>query len=310
MPERDATVASRLRAAGGSAFDVGSDTGGSIRLPAHFCGVAGIKPTSGRVPRTGHSPAFEGILERLTQLGPIARYVEDLDLLLPIISGIDWRDPSIVPMPLHEARAVDVSGLRVAFHVDNGIAPPTPEIAAVARDVARLLEDAGAAVEETLPAGIERTREISDKLYGDGGDSVRRWLRAAGTKEPHSFLDWAFASPALSTAEFVVGLEEWDLFRSDMLAFMEDYDAILCPVNAQPAMPHGEAHQQENFGAFSYTETYNLTGWPGGVVRAGATQEGLPIGVQVVARPWREDVVLALLRVIEEARGGWQPPTI
>src|SRR6266567_7812846 len=123
--------AGAILAAGGSALDIGSDTGGSIRLPAHFCGIAGIKPTSGRVPRTGHIVPFGmGAVDALTQLGPMARYVEDLSLILPIIAGVDWRDPAIIPMPLGDPRAVSMTGLRVAMYTDNGTMSPTPETAA------------------------------------------------------------------------------------------------------------------------------------------------------------------------------------
>ncbi|MBI3327509.1 MAG: amidase, partial [Nitrospinae bacterium] len=126
--------AGAIIAAGGSPLDIGSDTGGSIRLPAHFCGIAGIKPTSGRVPRTGHVVPFGmGAVDALTQNGPMARYVEDLALTLPIIAGDDWRDPAIVPMPLGDPNAINVKGLRVAMHTDNGVMAPTPETAVAVR---------------------------------------------------------------------------------------------------------------------------------------------------------------------------------
>lgn len=119
--------AAAIIAAGGSPFDIGSDTGGSIRVPSHCCGTAGIRPTSGRVPRTGHILPPAGALDALTQLGPMARRVEDLSLILPIIAGMDWRDPAIVPMPLGAPQQVDLKTLRVAMHTDNGIVSPTRE---------------------------------------------------------------------------------------------------------------------------------------------------------------------------------------
>ncbi len=94
-----------------------------------------------------------------------------------------------------------------------------------------------------------------------------------------------------------------------MISFMEGYDVILCPVNALPAMPHGREDGQD-LRPFSYTMTYNLTGWPGAVVRGGTSPEGLPIGVQIVARPWREDVALAVAELLESELGGFQPPEI
>jgi amidase len=113
---------------------------------------------------------------------------------------------------------------------------------------------------------------------------------------------------AMSTVEFSALLFRWDMFRSAMLAFLEKYDVIICPVNAYPALPHGTS--LENLAAFSYTITYNLTGWPGAVVRGGTSPEGLPIGVQIVARPWREDVALAVAQHLETTLGGWQRPPL
>jgi len=99
-------------AAGGSPLGLGSDCGGSIRAPAHFCGLAGIKPTTGRVSRTGHFPPVDGLMNRLWQVGPIARFVEDLTLALPVIAGVDWRDPILVPMTLGDPELVDLKSLR------------------------------------------------------------------------------------------------------------------------------------------------------------------------------------------------------
>ncbi|HEX7955390.1 MAG TPA: amidase, partial [Pyrinomonadaceae bacterium] len=112
-------------ASGMSPLGIGSDAGGSIRVPAHFCGVAGIKPTSGRTPRTGHFPPMGGLIDSIWQIGPLARRVEDLALALPLLCGTDWRDPTVVPAPLGDPAEVDLKSLRVAFHTDNGIVAPT-----------------------------------------------------------------------------------------------------------------------------------------------------------------------------------------
>ena len=101
-----------------------------------------------------------------------------------------------------------------------------------------------------------------------------------------------------------------DLYRSSMLTFMENYDAILCPVNAYPALEHGLLGDVDHDPGWSYTYAYNWTGWPAVVIRGGATQEGIPIGVQVVARPWREDVALALALHLEKVFGGWRRPPL
>jgi len=305
--------AGTIIATGGSPLDIGSDTGGSIRLPAHFCGIAGIKPTSGRVPRTGHIVPFGmGAVDALTQLGPLARYVADLSLILPIIAGIDWRDPAIVPMPLGDPKAISIQGLRVAMHTDNGIMAPTPETAAAVRAAAVALAEAGARVEEDRPAMLERTADLANNLSGgDGRAWVRRLLQHAGTVEIHPLLQRRFdEAKTIEVAEFTALLEEVDRFRSGMLTFMEQYDVILCPTCAYPAPPHGLLMTDAMRKGTSYTGAYNLTGWPGAVVRGGTSPEGLPIGVQVVARPWREDVALAVAQHLEAALGGWQRPTL
>ena len=305
--------AAAIIAVGGSPFDIGSDTGGSIRLPAHFCGVAGLKPTSGRVPRTGHIvPYGLGAVDSLTQNGPMARFVEDLALILPIISGVDWRDPAIAPMPIGDPQAIRLQGLRVAVHTDNGVKTPTPETIAAVRAAANVLDNVGLAVTEQRPAALERAADLANELSNaDGRAWTRRLLGKAGTSELHPWLSrrMSEATP-LEVGDFTALLEQVDAYRSDMLGFLRDYDIILCPVCAFPAPLHGATMEPEMRLGFSYTNAYNLTGWPGVVVRGGASPEGLPIGVQVVARPWREDVALAVAQCLEAALGGWRRPPL
>jgi len=251
-----------------------------------------------------------GAVDALTQLGPMARYVEDLSLILPIIAGVDWRDPAIVPMPLGDPKTVSLTGLRVAMYTDNGIMAPTPETAAAVRAAATALAAVGVHVQEDRPAMLERSAELANNLSGgDGRAWVRRLLQQAGTVELHPILRQRFdETKAVEVGEFTAVLEEVDRFRSGMLGFMEQYDIILCPTCAYPAPPHGLLMTDAN--STSYTRPYNLTGWPGAVVRGGTSPEGLPIGVQVVARPWREDVALAVAQHLETALGGWQRPTL
>lgn len=303
--------AAAIIAAEGSPFDIGSDTGGSIRLPAHACGIAGIKPTSGRVPRTGHAISPMGWLNRLTQLGPMARFVGDLAYLLPLIAGPDWHDPAIVPMPLGDPRAVELKGLRLAVHTDNGIRAAEPAVAKVVLAAAVALETAGAIVEEERPPGIEATVDLLGSLMrgADGGAWVKSILTQAATTFDQSSLDRYLGLKEGSAGQMADQIARWDRFRTDMLAFMAGYDLILCPVNAYPALPHG-TFAGENYPGFSYTMTYNLTGWPAAVVRCGTAAGGLPVGVQVVARPWREDVALAAAQHLEQTFGGWQRPLL
>jgi len=302
-------------AAGGSPLGLGNDMGGSIRLPSHFCGIAGIKPTTGRVPRTGHYPWPENWLDMLWQPGPMARFVEDLILTLPIIAGVDWRDPAVVPMPIGDPKKVDLKSLRVAFHTDNGILSPTPEIVEVVKKTAKVLSDAGVTVKEDRPEGIEQTQELFfGLLAADGGaEDPQRGLQIAGTTEMHPWtqglLEFCQAN-AMTTAEFTHFMVRWAMFKASMLSFLEKYDVIICPVCAYPALPHNAIMALDKLPGVSYTMTYNLTGWPSVVVRGGTSPEGLPIGVQVVARPWREDVALVVARHIETVLGGWRSPPL
>ena len=311
-PSGSSGGAAAIVASGGSPFEVGSDTGGSIRSPAHFCGIAGIKPNSGRVPRTGHIIPFGGVRDSLTQIGPLARYVEDLALTLPIIAGVDWIDPGIVPMPLGDPDTVELKGLRVAVHTDNGIIAPTLETAETVNAVAKALGEVGMGVAEDHPTALIRTNDLFNGIKdADGRAWTRRLLQKAGTEEVNPVLQKEMdeARP-IDTAELTLLLEELDRFRSELLSFMKNYDLILCPQGAYPALPHGATIVHGKYGDFSHATAYNLTGWPGAVIRAGTSPEGPPIGVQVVARPWRDDVALAVIKFIESAFGGWQRPPI
>lgn len=295
-------------AASGSPFDIGSDTGGSVRAPAHFCGVTGIRPTSGRVPRTGNAIGPGGLLDLLTTIGPIARYVEDLELILPLISGPDGRDPSVVPMPLPSSEGVSLKGMKGTFHVDNGIRAATDQTATTVRSAAEALSEAGVRFEEERPPPIHRTLDIFLELFNWDKGAWRTFLLDRGpnaASAPNGDESRIMVPPE----KIIRMIDRWDRFREDMNRFFEPYDLLLCPANALPALPHGQV--AENIDAFSYTMAYSLTGWPSVVVRAGTSPEGLPIDVQIVSRPWREDIVLAAARRVESDLGGWsRPPDI
>jgi amidase len=302
--------AAAIVAAGGSPFDIGTDTGGSIRQPCHFCGIAGIRPSSGRVPRTGHAIGPGGPIEALTQPGPMARRVEDLRLLLPILAGPDGRDPAIAPVELGDPDAVELSRLRVAFFSDNGIASPTAEVAAAVHASAQALSKAGAHVEELRPPGVEETQQLfAPLLVYDGGAWIRLLLERAGTSLEETSIGMSRIPAAPSFENQARVFERWEQFRERMLAFMGHWDAILSPPAALPAIPLADV-DRVSMDAFSYTMTWNLTGYPGAVVRAGTSPEGLPIGVMIVARPWREDTALALAGEIEASLGGFSRPPV
>jgi amidase len=181
---------------------VGSDSGGSLRVPAHFCGVAALKPTTGRVPNTGAFRQPGGLSDTRTQIGPLSRYVEDLAQVFGIISGPDGVDSGVVPMPIADPSAVELAGLRVAFYTDDGSTPTTPDTA----------------------AGANVSEERLERIGADALDISRRY--------------WAWED--LAGGETVRLLSDWDGYRTRMLAFMRSFDVIVCPTSPGPANLHGE----------------------------------------------------------------------
>ena len=305
--------AAAIIASMGSVFDIGSDTGGSIRIPSHSCGITGIKPTSGRVPRTGHCISYDaGATESFTQNGPMARRVEDLFPILEVISGPDWIDPYVVPMPLISPSTVDVSSLKIAFHTDNDLMTPIAEIQENVAMVARYLEKLGCSVAESKPSALSMLDEMDNKYStGDGREWVKRLLERAGTKKFSPFMEGRLAEAnPISTSEFTEILETVDVYRSKMTSFFQDYDVIVCPSSAKAALGPGEFLAAENKFVYSYTSAYNVTGWPAGVVRSGQTLDGLPISVQVIAKPWHEHIAIAVMEQVESEYGGWTPPNL
>jgi amidase len=273
-------------AACGSAFGLGTDSGGSVRIPAHFCGLASIVPTAGRVPVTGvidDRGQIGALSDPRSQVGILARSVADVSLVLSVIAGPDERDRGTAPVALGDPARVAPAGLRVALQIDNGLHPPTEETAATVAAAAAALRDAGAAVRESRHpgGGHELTHEVW-RSYGDD----------------------------MSAAELYGVLRRWDAYRARMLAFLEHHDLILSPVFPSPAPLHGATAGPDGADRTSYTNPFNLTGWPAATVRCGTSPEGLPICVQLAAAPWREDVALAAAAVLERAltrAGGCAP---
>ncbi|MBV9398073.1 MAG: hypothetical protein JO062_08835 [Bryobacterales bacterium] len=301
-------------AACGSPFGLGSDAAGSVRLPAHFCGIASIKPTSGRLPRTGHVPPAGSWIETLWQIGPMARRVEDLSAVMPLLAQPDGRDHTVIPVCNRDPAAVQLEHLRIAFFTDNGIVPADPETVAMVQNAARALSAEVRLVEERRPPCIEESFDHEMRLIGpDGGDALRAYLAAIGSTRTHPLLEgWLRKLEPYRTT--LAGFAEYwsalDRFRAGMLEFLQHHDAILSPACAHAALPHGASIKDETFRGFSYTMTYNVTGWPAAVVRCGQTADRLPIAVQIAARPWREDVALCIAARLESLFGGWQPSTL
>ena len=300
---------SALISAGGSPLGLGSDCLGSVRVPAAFCGIASIKPTSGRLPRTGHVPPSGGWFEALWQIGPMARCTEDLILAMQLLSGEDGADFTSPPVPLIEPERS--RKVRVAFFSHNGFAQCTTEVQSAIRRCADFLSRSGMIVEERTPPNVEHAYELELALLGaDGCDGIDQYLAAIGSTEVHPFLT-AFLNhmrPFRATAsDFAARWAQWDSYRSALLRFFQQSDAILCPVYTQPALLHDGSLADSNFEGFSYTMAWNLGGAPAATVRC-ADAAGMPVNVQVVTKPWRDLLALEICQLIEQEFGGWQAP--
>jgi amidase len=300
---------SALIAACGSPLGLGSDAAGSVRLPAAFCGITSIKPTSGRLPRTGHVPPAAGWLEALWQIGPMARFTEDLLLAMHLLAHEDDADFTAPPVELLPPS--NLKSVRIAFFTDNGFVRCRPEVGNAVEQCARFLADQGLPVEQCRPPGVEDAYELELALLGaDGVDGIHEYLTTAGSHQTHPLLNGFLDNmrPHRATvAQFAQRWRQWDEYRANLHAFFNRYDAILCPVYPRTALRHGASLLEENFRGFSYTMAWNVAGAPAATVRC-ATHEGLPINVQVVAKPWRDLLALQLCRTIEDQFGGWQKP--
>lgn len=303
-------------AAAGSPMGLGGDAGGSIRIPCHCCGIAGIKPTTNLVPVSGTAFSLEnfGLYFQIAALGPMAKHVEDLYLMLDIIAGPDDHDPHILPIPVQDPATVDLKSLRVVYHLDNGIAPLDEDVRNTVIDAAHSLKNHVSIVDEKEFPDLERTYELLWEtffLVGDGGKTLEESIAALGTKEISPFYQInidAAKKINLSSKVLRERLDDVERFRVSLFQAIHDYDVIICPVAATAAKLHGE--QQKNIKEYTYCHSHNLTGWPAATVRCGTSKEGLPIGVQVVGKPWQEHVVLAVTKQLETIFGGWQAPDL
>ncbi len=309
QPSGSSGGAGAIVAAGGASFDIGSDYGGSIRGPAFACGIAGIKPTYGLVPRTGHIVGYGGAFDNFQETGPMARRVEDLALLLPLMSGPDDSDAAMCPVPVGDPAKVDLKKLRIAFYTTNGQVDPTPELQATVKQCIAYFASLGCVITPDAPPKMKELAEIRTKYSGaNGRDHMRRMLKLHGTTQASPGLN--LTGDVLPSSEFTRLCEEMDAIKSEQLAWFEKYDLIICPASNSAPVTH-DWERPKNWSGASYTSQYNTTGWPAGVVRCGtAEKDGLPLGIQVVGQPWRDDVVIAALDYIESKTGGWVKPPV
>ena len=308
-PSGSSGGAAAILAAGGAALEMGSDTGGSIREPAHVCGVVGLKPTAGLVPRTGHAfPPGMGAMDFIIQVGPMARYVDDVALALKVIRGVDGIDPAAVPVPPSDAP--DPKRLKVAFHTHNGVVDVDAEVGQTIGSAAEALAARGVGVTQAIPPAIAEYGDLYARMRNaDGAWGVRRVLSRWGTMTPGEGLAQRLSeAKTVPTEAFVDVLIEVDAFKKDMLAFMREYDVILCPPSAHPPLLHDRGGWSR-YEEWTFLSSFNLTGWPALVVRAGSTSTGLPLGAQLCGRPFEETTVIELAHLIERDGGGYSRPS-
>jgi Asp-tRNA(Asn)/Glu-tRNA(Gln) amidotransferase A subunit family amidase len=302
-----------------SAGGIGSDGGGSIRVPAHFSGICGLKPTPGRVPATGHFPASAGPFALLGVVGPMARTVRDLQLLFEVIAGPDNGDPFAAPVPLRHIDRTTLRQTRIGFYEYDGRTPVTPATRAAIQRAAQVLRDDGFAVDYFLPEGLDEALRLWHVLFIDGISVLLRQAYKGRESEMYAIvreiLDFADKDPALTMQSLMDTLLERDTLRYRFLEQMDHYPILLCPVSAGPAFRHKErawtieGKTVHYLDSFSYSQCFNLLGNPAAVVPMGVSPEGMPIGVQIVGRPWEEERVLAVAACLEQT-SEWRAPSM
>ena len=305
-------------AAGCSAGGVGSDGGGSVRVPAHFSGICGLKPTPGRIPATGHFPPSAGPFALLGVVGPMARTVADLKILFEVMQGPDYGDPSAAPVPVRWLQHTDLKKLRIGYFEDDGRTPVTAETRVAVQTAAESLRRAGFDVQPFRPEGLELARRLWWQFFGVAGAMLLGPMTKGREKDLSpilkQFSGWVAEYPP-HTADTL--LDTWvrrDALRIEIFERMREYPVLLCPVAAIPAFRHGERSWQidgqtvQYLDAWSYCEWFNLLGMPAVAVPVGQSREGLPIGVQVSGRPWQEETVLQIAEILEREGGRWKAP--
>lgn len=296
-----AAIAARLSPAG-----IGSDLSGSIRVPAHFCGIAGLKPTTGMVPMIGHVPEAAGTLALGATIGPMARRVDDLALLLGVMAA---SKPLVLDEPLKK-----LAGVRVAWYVADGIGPVSRETMSEVKQAGEFLADAGLETREELPPAVSQGQRLWIELFSQPARQqlADRYRGREGEAGP--LVSPSLGTGALSFEERIEMAErlaravvEREILRESLLSWLRQTPLILAPVSGMPAFEHGarrvniEGDSVSVFRTCSYSQTFNVFGLPAASVPVSRSPEGMPIGVQIVGAPNQESTVLAAASIIEHS---------
>lgn len=309
--------------AGGTPFGLGSDIGGSIRMPAFFNGVFGHKPSGGLVPGSGQFPNSEGAALRYLTTGPLSRKAGDLSLLLRVLAGPDGIDGGCEAMTLGDPSTVDVRGLRVISVEGNGVRRVRRDLRDAQRRAARELEKRGAIVEVREIPEMKRSLELwSGMLGASEGESFATMLANGGSfKGMRELAKWSIRRSDHTLPAIVLALIEGPLGggRSDVDAIIREGHELRDKLNAiigdgvmlypsytRPAPKHG--HPLLTLIDWLYTAVINVMELPVTQTPLGLNHEGLPLGVQVVGSHGNDHVTIAVAQALEEACGGWVPP--
>jgi len=300
-------------AAGMSAAGLGSDSGGSVRVPAHFTGICSLKPTPGRIPGRGHLPPCVGPFQILGAIGPMARTMADVTLLFRILSGQDPADPAGAPVALREPSMAELRSNRIGVFEDDELVPVTPETRAAVKAAAAALREAGFRVEPFRPRTLELLRKLWWRFFVQCGAMFYAPAIRGRERELspifNEFLGIAASVPPMSAADLLNAWAELDLLRAKTLEEMRRHPVLLCPVASVPAFGHGErswtveGRTVEYLDAWRHTQWFNALAAPAAVVPVGQSPEGLPIGVQIVARPFEDETALRIAALVDAAFG-------
>jgi Asp-tRNA(Asn)/Glu-tRNA(Gln) amidotransferase A subunit family amidase len=293
--------------AGLSPAGIGSDGGGSIRIPAHFSGICGLKPTPGRIPITGHWPESGGPFALLGVVGPMARSVEDLEIVFRVAAGFDTGDPMASPVPLGEVSEEQLQRITIGYFEEHPSAPVTAETRGSVQSAIAALQRSGFLVKPFLPDVLDEAREHWWTLFVRLAAELLIPQFKGREHDISTILTYSDRQP---TKEDL--LAAWfgrDKLRLRLMRQMNNIPVLICPVCSVPAFIHGEREWRiggqsvSYMDAMSYTQWFNLLGNPAVVVPLGASPDGLPIGVQVVGQQNSEELILKIARALEKAVG-------
>ena len=299
-------------ASGMSAAGLGSDGGGSVRVPAHFTGICALKPTPGRLPGTGHFPECIGPWAMMGVIGPMARTVEDLRVLFATASGADDGDPFAASFA--EVAPMSIRGARIG--VLETRSPASPDLQWAVREAATALQDQGAIVEPFRFARFDDAIEIWQMIFVRAAHELMRDSDPTASMYGTTitdFLDYAGKLPPLTAKTLLNGLLERDRIRAEFLCAFRPYTALLSPPCSEIAFRHGEGgwgehHPADYIRTMQWAQLANVLGLPAAVVPVLRSSEDLPVGVQLLGRPYAEPILLDVAALLDESFGFVAPP--